>query len=233
MKTINLTVRMGFACAILAVLSCLAGAANREEQVLFKDGFVWTVEGGNTLLLKEDIQLPYEISVSTNGTFRVGQHSPRAFAEGQILRADGMLISPDGRIEPVLDHVALDAGGTIVSVNGEISTVNRDIPLGTDKVLTTDRALVGSDRSWMRVIDGQLFTPDGKTIPAVDTISLQDGKVVVQKEGTQLLIGTGRSVMMNDGTKVFGDGRVVSRDGEVTELTEGQVMTIEGVVKLR
>ena len=85
----------------------------------------------------------------------------------------------------------------------------------------------------MRVIDGQLFTPDGKTIPAVDTISLQNGIVVVQKEGTQILIGNGRSIMMNDGTKVFGDGNVVSRDGQITALTEGQIITIEGVVKLR
>jgi hypothetical protein len=57
--------------------------------------------------------------------------------------------------------------------------------------------------------------------------------VTVQKEGTQIPIGTGRSIMMNEGTKVFGDGKVVSPDGTVTELTEGEIITLEGVVKLR
>src|SRR5438477_372395 len=67
----------------------------------------------------------------------------------------------------------------------------------------------------------------------VNTISLQKGKVVVQKEGTQIVVGFGRSIMMNEGTKVFGDGTVISRDGTTTLLTEGQIITIQGVVKLR
>ncbi len=85
----------------------------------------------------------------------------------------------------------------------------------------------------MRVIDGLLFGPNGETMPTVDTISLQQGKVVVQKEGTRITIPPGRSIMMNEGTKVFGDGRVVGKDGQITVLTEGQIITIEGVVKRR
>ena len=79
----------------------------------------------------------------------------------------------------------------------------------------------------------EAIAPDGTPIPALDTISLQHGKVVVQKEGTRLMIQPGRSIMMNEGTKVFGDGRVVSKDGTITNLAEGQILIIEGVVKLR
>ena len=46
-------------------------------------------------------------------------------------------------------------------------------------------------------------------------------------------IQPGRSIMMNEGTKVFGEGKVVSKDGTITNLREGQIITIEGVVKLR
>jgi len=209
------------------------GAISRAESVLFQDGVVWAVERGKTTLLEEELELPHDILVRTNGTFQVGRHAPRAFAEGQILRVDGMLISPSGRIEPVVDYVALEAGGTIFSANGEGNSVDRTIRLGMDKWLTLDRALIGSDGSWMRVIDGQLFTPDGRTIPAVDTITLHEGKVLVQKEGTQLVIGSDHTMMMNEGTKVFGDGRVLSANLQVTQLAEGEILTIEGVVKLR
>jgi len=233
MKIINVLVGTAFACTIFFGFCREAGAANGGEQVLFKDGFVWLQKEGETVLLEKPIEFPNQVTISTNGTFQVNNHPPRAFEEGQILGADGMLLSPDGRIEPVIDHVALTEGRTQFSINGDPIPVAQDIPLGRDKVLTTDRALIGSDGSWMRVIDGQLFTPDGKSIPAIDTITLQDGKVIVQKEGTQLLIANGRSIMMNDGTKVFGDGQVVGSDGQITQLTEGQIVTIQGVVKLR
>lgn len=233
MKIMNVLVGTAFACAIFFVSLREAGAANGAEQVLFKDGFVWLQKGGEPVLLEKPIEFPNQVTVSTNGTFTVNNHPPRAFEEGQVLSTDGMLLSPDGRVEPVIDHVALTQGRTQFSVNGDPLPVAQDIPLGRDKVLTTDRALIGSDGSWMRVIDGQLFTPDGKSIPAVDTITLQNGNVIVQKEGTQLLIGNGRSMMMNDGTKVFGDGQIVGSDGQVTQLTEGQIIMVQGVVKLR
>lgn len=223
---------ISLACALISLVSPLR-AADNPGAVLFKDGQVWALEGNSAVFLTNDVQLPNAIIVRTNGTFKVGAHSPRLFAEGQILGADGMLLSPDGAIEPVIDHIVLDAGKTVLSVNGGRAALNQDLLLGKDKRLTPDRALLGNDGSWMRVIDGQLFTPDGKTIPAVDSISLQAGKVVVQKEGTQLTVEPGRSIMMNEGTKVFGDGTVVSRDGQTTQLSEGQIITLEGVVKLR
>jgi uncharacterized protein DUF6799 len=231
MKTNNSILLIALTCSLMA--GHCHGAVSRAERVLFRDGLVWAVEPGKTTLLEEELELPNSILVKTNGTFQVGRHSPRAFAEGQILRADGMLISPNGRIEPVIDYVGLEAGATIFSVNGDENPVNRTIQLGKDKWLTSERELIGSDGSWMRVIDGQLFTPEGKTIPAVDTITLHEGKVIVQKEGTQLVIGSDRSMMMNEGTKVFGNGQVRSTDLQITQLTEGQLLTIEGVVKLR
>jgi hypothetical protein len=39
--------------------------------------------------------------------------------------------------------------------------------------------------------------------------------------------------MMNDGTKVFGDGTVIMKDGTSRKLAEGEVLTVEGVVTRR
>ena len=233
MNKTNWVLRVILAFLLLSGLWSKVGAAAPPARLLFKDGKVWALEGAKLAALTENVELPNNITVSTNGTFQVGKYSPRSFLEGQILGADGMLTSPNGRIEPVINHVALDAGKTVSSIDGGKSLVKQDLPLGADQRLTPDRVLLGGERGWMRVIDGLLFTSDGKVIPALDTISLQNGKVIVQKEGTRIGIEPGRSIMMNEGTKVFGDGKVLKRDGTSTQLSEGQVLTIEGVVKLR
>lgn len=220
-----------FAMALVTGLKLQAGAG--PERVWFSQGKVLAVSGDTIIPLTQDIELPNHIIVSTNGTFKVGTYPPRPFAEGQVLASDGMLTSPDGSIEPVIDHVGMLAGKTVSVVDGGKSTASGDVPLGKDQVLTSDRALLGRNGSWMRIIDGMLFAPDGKTIPALDTISLQQGKVVVQKEGALITMQPGRSIMMNEGTKVFGDGRVLSKEGKTTTLTEAQILTIEGVVKRR
>src|SRR5712692_507750 len=182
MNTTNSIVWITLSFAILSGLCPKLGAEGLADRYWFKDGQVWAVRGGATTLLTNDVELPHKITVSTNGTFQVRTYQPRPFAEGQILGLDGMLTSPNGQIEPVIDHVAMDAGKTISSVDGGRSPVNKDILLGPDRRLTPDRVLLGGERGWMRVIDGLLFTPDGGTIPTSDTISLQNGKVIVQKE---------------------------------------------------
>jgi ribosome-associated protein YbcJ (S4-like RNA binding protein) len=207
------------------------------ERVQLQDGKMWMLLDGKLMPMTEDVTFPREIKVSTNGTFTVQNRRSRPLRDGQILSADGMLLSADGRIEPVLDHVALTAGRTFSSVDGEANLAG-EVRFSNGARLTPDRALLGPNGSWMRVIDGQLLTPDGATIPARDTISLRDGRVVVQKDGpladgSLLTLPPTRSLMMNEGTKVFGDGTVQTRDGQMIKLTEGQTLVVEGVVKLR
>jgi ribosomal protein L21 len=56
--------------------------------------------------------------------------------------------------------------------------------------------------------------------------------VIVQKDGSQLTVASGRSITMNDGTKVMGDGTVIRFNGDQTTVKEGQILALEGVVKL-
>src|SRR5436309_11597269 len=112
---------------------CLGdGAATNAATFLFKDGRVWKLQDTEPTPLEEAMELLGNIVVNTNGTFTVGDHSPRAFTEGQILGLDGMLTSPNGRTEPVIDHVALDAGKTLLSLDGEKAAVG-GIQLGPDR----------------------------------------------------------------------------------------------------
>jgi hypothetical protein len=233
MKTFNVIPSIALAFLVWGTAFSPDPARAAVERVVFKGNQVLAVEGGKETPLTEDVKFPNQIVVSTNGTFRVGEGKERKLTEGQSLAANGMLSSPNGRIEPVTDHLAVTAGKTVSNVNGEAAPTPPEINLNNGARLSNDRVLRSPNGTWSRVIDGQMFSPEGKPIPAVDTVSLQSGKVVVQKDGSLVTVAAGRSMMMNDGTKVFADGTVVSRDGKSSKLTEGQVLQIEGVVKRR
>ena len=68
---------------------------------------IFPVQGRQGLGWAKETELPNHITVNTNGTFKVGAYSPRSFADGQVLAADGMLTSPDGKLAPVIDHVVI------------------------------------------------------------------------------------------------------------------------------
>src|SRR5437667_12898625 len=108
MKTFNCLAVLALPLAIMVAFLPNVRGAN-PERVLFKEGQVWVVQNGTSAALTGDIDLPNDIVVFTNGTFKVGAYTPRAFEEGQSLGWEGMLTSANGRIEPVIDHVAMDA----------------------------------------------------------------------------------------------------------------------------
>jgi hypothetical protein len=221
------------AAILLLVALCIASKAaeNAGERVMFKGGEVFLLQNGKPVALEKDLEFPKQIKISTNGTFTVNNGKPRAFAEGQILDREGMLTSPDGSVAPVVDHVTVKDGKVVIVRDGESQPLQQETTLANGTKLLPDGTLRTPDGGLKRLIDGQLLTLDGSVLAAKDSVSLQDGKVVVQKDGSLLKINPTQSIMMNDGTKVFGDGKVTKPDGTSIELTEGQIITIEGVVK--
>ena len=199
------------------------------ERVMLKDGKLLSVEGGKTTPVKEAVYLPYEIKVTTNATFTVNKGKERHLKEGQVLDKEGMLTSPDGSVEPVIDHVAMKNGKLILVKDGESTPLDHDILFPDGSKLVTDGTLRTRDGRLKRVIDGELFKLDGEALSSRDTITLQKGKVVVQKDGSLLTLSPYQSIMMNDGTKAFGNGTVVMKDGSTVTLNDGQILTVEGV----
>jgi len=196
-----------------------------------KEGVTWQIQGETTKRLEKELAWPNEIKVLTNGIFQVKAGKERRLQEGQILGEDGRLTSPDGSVVPVMEHLVMKNGQVLMVKDGISSALQGDVTLGDGSTVTQDGfyAKPGGVRS--KLLDGQMFQLDGQTIAAKDTVILIAGKVRVQKDGTLFDVPPGRSLMMNDGAKVFGDGTVLMKDGTTRQLTEGVILVMEGVVR--
>ena len=199
------------------------------DRVLKREGKTFVVRDGKTDELQKNISLPGDIQMTTNGTFQVKQGKERILQEGQVLSRDGTLTSADGTAMPVSDHITMKNGRVILVKEGEPAPLAAEVKLGDGSRISPDGWLYFPNGSRSRLLDGQIFKLDGTAMPGIDTVTLQGGKVFVQKDGSLLPVPSGRSMMMSDGTKVLGDGTVVKNDGSTVKLSEGQIITLEGV----
>lgn len=209
----------------------LAQQDQSVERVLFKGGKMLVEQSGKASPMDKEVALPNEIKVMTNATFRVKSGRERKLDEGQILGADGMLTSPDGSIVPVIDHVTMKNGQILLAKDGDTSTLQIELRLEDGSKVTPDGYLVSKYGVRVKLMDGQMLRMDGQLIPAKDTVTLSGGKVRVQKDGSQFEVAAGRSLTMNDGAKIFGDGTVLMKDGTTKKLVEGEILVLEGVVR--
>src|SRR5438477_5183164 len=218
--------------ALGALLPCSRLAAQETsavESVLLKEGRMTVVQRGASLPMTNEIILPHNIKVMTNGAFRVQNGKERQLTDGQVVGADGILINPDGTLRPVFDHIAFVKGQALLQRDGAVSPLAQDTDLPDGTRITNDGYLAGKAGSRRKLLDGETFDLAGKAVPVGDTITMKDGKVIVQKDGTSLEVPQGRSLMMNDGSKVFGDGTVTLKNGDKTNLVSGAILKLEGV----
>jgi len=184
---------------------------------------------GELTLLPDPMTMPGGIKVLTNGTFRVNEGRIRSLEAGQILRADGTLLSPDGSVTPVFDHIAMSNGRVLVFKDGEGAELTAPLTMPDGSIINPDGFYVRGTRC-SRLVDGQLLTLEGASMGGLDTITLINGEVVVYKSGALIHLQSPVQIMgMDDGTRVRADGLVTFRDGTTTQLIEGQTITVEGV----
>ncbi len=117
----------------------------------------------------------------------------------------------------------------MVSRDGTESELRESIQLADGSTILPEGKISPRGSSPRLLLDGELFKLDGGALPSRDTVSMQDGRVFVQKDGSRTRVEPGRSIMMNDGTKVQGDGTLIRFNGEKSTVSEGQVITLEGV----
>jgi hypothetical protein len=213
----------------LASSPALLAQTGAIEQVMKKDGKVVYRQGGQTQALRLEITLAANVTFMTNGLFKVGDGKLRELKEGQTLSADGTLLSADGSLMPVIDHLSVQAGRVVLVKDGESAAISAAMELPDGSRLQPDGTRVFRDGRQVRLLDGQLLGLNGSPLAAQDTVVLLAGKVSVQKDGSILVLRPNQSLMMSDGTKVLGVGTVIRKDGSAVNLTEGQVMVIEGV----
>src|ERR1051325_397033 len=220
---------------IVAFVVCFAHsviAAETEEsvdRVEFKEGKVRITKEGKLVVAEQNLALPNNIKVTTNGTYRVNGGKVRTLKEGQVIDKDGMLSSPDGSIVPVINHVARRTGQILLIEDGDERALDREFVFPNGVKVLPDGTMRTPGGKFRRLLDGDWFTMDGNTIPSRDTITLRQGVVVVQKDGSQFRLRPTQTLMMNDGTKALGNGTVKMKDGTTVTLTEGQVLVVEGV----
>lgn len=217
-------------CAAIAFAQNLhAGEPSAIDAVTRKEGKLFTVQGGQATPLEKDFIFVEGIEVKTNGTFAIKDGKARELKDGQVLQKDGMLLSPDGSLVPVVDHVVMRAGKMVLVKDGEGGQLAQEIALGDGTRVAPDGTVTrGGQRK--KLLDGQLIKLDGSALPVKDTVVLLNGKVVLQKDGSSFSLRPGQTMMMNEGTKVFSEGYLITREGKRVPLVEGQVVTIQGVV---
>ena len=206
----------------------------RAESVTLRDGklLLMANEASGTLVTT-NFALSPTIDVFTNATFTVGKGKPRALQPGEILSSDGLLTKPNGYVGPVDDHYAMVKGRLYLVEDGVAEVVTANVRSATGATATPDGWITTAGGKRARILDGQWFKLDGSPIATRDSITLTEGKVMVQADGSLLTIAPGRTFMMNDGTKVSGNGTYTKRDGTIVKLVEGEVVVIQGVARRR
>ena len=231
MKTIVSCTLTGLTSLGLLLLPSVPAAAPRSpiERVQLQDARVLIWQDGQRLETTNEVAMPFAILVQTNGVFTVKGGKERKLQEGQILGRDGMLTKPDGSITPVMDHVSMNRGRVVVVKDGESSVLSGVMKLGDGSTVLSDGTIVLPNGAPRKLLDGELRV-EGGALPTRDTVTKQAGKVMVQKEGAMLAVNPGRSITMNDGTKVLADGTILRFNGDRTTVKEGEVITLDGVI---
>ena len=200
------------------------------KSVQFRDAkLIVTLDGGKSEPSTNDVSMPEGIKVMTNGTFTVNAGKARPLKEGQSLGADGNLTSADGTVVPVFDHLAMKAGKLTITKDGEESPATAEVVLGDGTRVRPNGRIMGTDGRVRRMLDGQIVRWSGQAVDATDTVTIQNGQVVLQKDGGRVTLRPGQTMMMSDGTKVFSDGTVLKPGGEKDKVKEGEIYKLPGI----
>ena len=217
------------AAATVSAVNLSAAEPGSIESVTRKDGKLLTTQGGQALPVEKNFTFAGEIEVTTNATYAVKGGKARELKDGQVLQNDGMLLSPDGSLTPVADHVVMRAGRPVLVKDGEGSPLTQELVLGDGTRVATDGTVTRNGQR-KKMLDGQLIKLDGSVLPVKDTVVLMNGKVTLQKDGSSISLRPGQTMMMSEGTKVFSEGYLITRGGQRVPLVEGKIVTLEGVV---
>lgn len=206
-----------------------AQSNSAPDGVTVKDGKIFEIHGDQLAELNGVIKLPFDVEVNTNGNFTVAGGKERKLGEGQIIRSDGWLVSPDGSVQPVFDHVIMQAGHVMVVRDGQAVTLAAAMTFPGGMTVQPDGTCSNAKSGYTRLRDGQVFKMNGSAIMTKDAATLIKGLVVVQRGGSLLTLNPGQIMGMNDATLVYGDGRVQPRDGEIRQMREGQTILFDGL----
>ena len=206
-----------------------AQSDNAANGVTVRGGKIYKIQGDQLAELNEVLKLPFDVEVDTNGTFKVADGKERKLGEGQIIRRDGWLVSPDGSVQPVFDHVVMRAGHVMVVRDGQATPLAAAMTFPSGWTVQPDGTCSNTKSGYARLQDGQVFKLDGSAIMTKDAATLINGRVVVQRDGSMFTLNPVQIMGMNDATQVYGDGRIQPRGGAVRQMRAGQTVLFDGL----
>jgi len=209
-------------------LALQAQTSDSVDSVTVKDKKIYAVRGDQQEVLTDNLKFPLNVEITTNGTFKVGDGKERKLAEGQVILRDGWLVSPDGSVQPVIDHVVMKAGRVLLVRDGQAAPLTQSLSFPNNTGIDPDGYYVYPGGRRARLNDGEWFRLDGTAIPTKDTATLLNGQVTLQKDGSLISLKPVQIMGMNDGTRVHGDGTIQKFNGETFKLREGQTILIDG-----
>lgn len=209
--------------------SLLAQNSSPVDRVVFKQDKVFAIQGDQPEAITKNLKFPHDVEISTNGTFTVGKGKERKFEEGQTLFRDGWLLNPDGSFQPVMDHLVKQAGKVMIVRDGRAEPLTQVMTFPNQASISPDGFYTypGIGRR-VRLNDGEWFELDGTPIENKDAATLIHGQVVMQRDGSRILLQTGQKMGMSDGTWVSWDGTVQPPSAPAYQLREGQTVLLAG-----
>lgn len=215
---------------VASLLTLRAQPGTFENGVTVKDHAVYRVQNGHFNEITNTVTLPcHDVQVDTNATFTVGKGKERQLQEGQTIRDNCWMTSPDGSAEPVYNHIAVKAGKVYVVRDGDASVLSEPMTCTNNLRITPDGFATYPGGVRRQLQDGQLFQLDGTPIPAMDAVTLINGQVVVQKSGALIRLQPVQIMGMDDGSRIHGNGMIRERNGSTFQLQEGQTVLLSGI----
>jgi hypothetical protein len=208
----------------------LAKAGDGVDGVTVKDDKTYAIRGDKTDALTTSLSFPDKVEINTNGMFKVADGKERKLETGQVLRPDGWLLNLDGSAQPVVDHLGMKEGRAYVVRDGQRAPLQKTMVFPNGMSVNPDGYGGNLPGARNRLLDGQLFRLDGTSIPGKDTVIMKNGRVVLQKDGSQISLAPVQVMIMSDGTQVRGDGYIQKRDGSTQQMREGQIVLVEGAI---
>jgi hypothetical protein len=217
------------ACCGLGLSSSFAQEPTAAQSVTFAENKLWLVAGPTRTATTNRVNFPDEITINTNGVFTVQKGKERQLKPGQVLASDGMLTSPGGSVVPVQNHLAALDGRVQMVVDGEATPLTSAYEFPDGSRVQPGGEIVLPTGKIRRMLDGQITRLDGVTFPVTDTASWQDGKIVLFKDGGKIVLRPTETMMMSEGTRIGGDGKITRSDGSTEMLAPGELLKLSGV----
>jgi len=213
--------------------ACATSPSPDGPHYLARDGFTWVVENGATNRLEKAVDLKGDIRLQTNAVFRTAPGKERSLKEGQLLLSNGFILGSDGSLTPAMDHYAIRNGRLFVVRDGVAVPASRPVVLPSGDRIDPAGWIRRISGSTSRLMDGEWFALDGRPLPTWDVISRLGSELRIQKDGALMTVPQGRSLMMNDGTRILADGTIVTPGRTARQLSPGEYRLLPGVRRTR